>query len=91
VPLHVELVSADQLVWQGEASMVVARTTEGEIGVLTGHSPVLGVLVGGEVRITTVDGEKIIASVGGGFFSVDHDRVTVVSESAALAPGSSAN
>jgi len=91
VPLHVELVSADQLVWEGEASMVVARTTDGEIGVLTGHSPVLGVLVGSEVRITAVDGEKIIASIDGGFLSVEHDRVTVVSESASLASGSSAN
>ena len=91
MPLHVELVSADQLVWEGEASMVVARTTEGEIGVLTGHSPVLGVLVGGEVRITAVDGEKIVAAVDGGFFSVEHDRVTVVSESASLASGSSAS
>lgn len=91
MPLHVELVSADRLVWEGEASMVVARTTDGEIGVLTGHSPVLGVLVGSEVRITAVDGEKIVASVDGGFLSVEHDRVTVVSESASLASGSSAN
>ena len=91
MPLHVELVSADQLVWEGEASMVVARTTDGEIGVLTGHSPVLGVLVGSEVRITAVDGQKIIASIDGGFLSVEHDRVTVVSESASLATGSSAN
>ena len=91
MPLHVELVSADELVWQGEASMVVARTTDGEIGVLTGHSPVLGVLVGSEVRITAVDGQKIVASVDGGFLSVEHDRVTVVSESASLASGSSAN
>ena len=91
MPLHVELVSADQLVWEGEASMVVARTTDGEIGVLTGHSPVLGVLVGSEVRITAVDGEKIVASIDGGFLSVEHDRVTVVSESASLASGSSAN
>jgi F-type H+-transporting ATPase subunit epsilon len=80
VSMHVELVSADRLVWSGEAAMVVARTTEGEIGVLTGHSPVLGVLVGSEVRITTAEGERIAATVDGGFFSVENDRVTIVSE-----------
>jgi F-type H+-transporting ATPase subunit epsilon len=85
VPLHVELVSADHLVWSGDASMVVARTTEGEIGVMTGHSPVLGVLVGGQVRITPLDGQQITAEVDGGFFSVEHDRVTVVAEAASLA------
>ena len=62
MPLHVELVSADRLVWSGDASMVVARTTDGEIGVLTGHSPVLGLLVGGEVRITPVDGPAVTAA-----------------------------
>jgi len=85
VPLHVELVSADHLVWSGDASMVVARTTEGEIGVMTGHSPVLGVLVGGQVRITPLEGQPITAEVDGGFFSVEHDRVTVVAEAASLA------
>jgi F-type H+-transporting ATPase subunit epsilon len=90
VPLHVELVSADRLVWSGDASMVVARTTDGEIGVLTGHAPVLGVLVGSEVRITPVDGPAVTASVDGGFFSVDHDRVTVVAETASLVTGAPA-
>ena len=85
MPLHVELVSADHLVWSGDASMVVARTTEGEIGVMTGHSPVLGVLVGGQVRITPLEGQPITAEVDGGFFSVEHDRVTVVAEAASLA------
>ncbi len=85
MPLHVELVSADHLVWSGDASMVVARTTEGEIGVMTGHSPVLGVLVGGQVRITPLEGRPVTAEVDGGFFSVEHDRVTVVAEAAALA------
>ncbi len=85
MPLHVELVSADQLVWSGDASMVVARTTEGEIGVMTGHSPVLGVLVGGQVRITPLEGQPLTAEVDGGFFSVEHDRVTVVAEAASLA------
>jgi len=90
LPLRVELVSADRKVWSGEASMVVARTTEGDIGVLTGHAPVLAVLVGGDVRISSTTGESVVASLDGGFLSVEHDRVTVVSDSAALRTGSSA-
>jgi F-type H+-transporting ATPase subunit epsilon len=81
VPLQVELVSVEREVWSGEADMVVARTTEGEIGILPGHAPLLGVMVAGEVRITS-EGGDVIATVDGGFLSVDHDRVTVVAETA---------
>ncbi|MBQ1065816.1 F0F1 ATP synthase subunit epsilon, partial [Micromonospora sp. D75] len=42
--LHVELVAVEEKVWTGEAEMVVARTTEGELGVLPGHAPLLGQL-----------------------------------------------
>jgi F-type H+-transporting ATPase subunit epsilon len=90
VPLQVELVSADRKVWSGEASMVVARTVEGEIGLLPGHAPLLAVLAGGDVRITSVSGETVTATAEGGFLSVEHDRVTVVADSAALGSGSPA-
>jgi F-type H+-transporting ATPase subunit epsilon len=60
--------------------MVVARTPDGEMGVLPGHTPVLGVLVGGEVRINATAAESVAAQVDGGFISVDHDRVTLVAE-----------
>ena len=79
--LQVELVAADRRVWDGEASMVIARTLEGELGVLPGHTPLLGVLGQGQVRITT-DSGVIVVDVDGGFMSVDHDRVTLVTESA---------
>ena len=50
--LHVELVSVERLLWSGDATMVIARTTEGELGVLPGHAPLLGELApGGTVRI----------------------------------------
>jgi F-type H+-transporting ATPase subunit epsilon len=88
VPLAVELVSADRLVWSGEASLVVARTTEGEMGVLPGHAPVLAVLAEGEVRISPTSGETVVAALNSGFLSVEHDRVTVVSDTAELASGS---
>lgn len=83
-PLEVELVAADRRVWDGEASMVIARTLEGELGILPGHTPLLGVLGEGQVRITT-DSGVINVDVDGGFMSVDHDRVTLVTETADIA------
>jgi len=76
--LTVTVVSATAEVWSGEATMVVARTTEGEIGILAGHEPTLGVLAAGEVRITTADGQKINAKAEDGFLSVDNNQVTIV-------------
>jgi F-type H+-transporting ATPase subunit epsilon len=88
VPLQVELVSADSRVWSGEASMIVARTVDGEMGVLPGHAPVLSVLAAGQVRVTPVEGGQVVAQVDGGFLSVEHDRVIVASERASLVAGS---
>ena len=85
MPLQVELVSAEARVWSGEAQRVVARTTEGDIGVLPGHAPVLAVLAPGEVRILTAEGETVVATLEDGFLSIEHDRVTLVSDSASLA------
>jgi F-type H+-transporting ATPase subunit epsilon len=79
--LQVELVAADRKVWSGEASMVMARTTDGELGVLPGHTPLLGVLVEGEVRVDPANGQSLSVQVDGGFLSVEHDRVVVVAES----------
>jgi F-type H+-transporting ATPase subunit epsilon len=88
VALQVELVSAEARVWSGEARMVIARTTEGEMGVLTGHAPTLAVLAAGQVQIHAENGESLVAEVEDGFLSIDHDRVTVVSDTAALVSGS---
>lgn len=75
--LDVEVVAADRKVWQGEASMVRARSIAGDLGILPGHIPLLGVLVSGEVRIVT-QGGGATAEIDSGFLSVDHDRVTIV-------------
>lgn len=84
--LQVSIVSADDEVWSGAASMIVARTTEGEIGILPGHEPVLAILAAGEVRVTIVDGSSITASAEDGFLSVEHDTVTIVARNAELVP-----
>ena len=84
--MQVQLVAVERRVWSGAATMVVAHTTEGEIGILPGHEPLLGQLVeGGTVAVTTTDGERIVAAVHGGFLSVTADSVSVLAESADLA------
>jgi len=86
VPLLVDVVAADHLVWSGEAAMVVARTVDGEVGILPGHTPVLSLLAPGDLRVEPLDGDPVVATLTGGFLSVDHDRVTVVSSTAEVAP-----
>lgn len=76
--LQVELVAADRMVWQGEASFVRARSTDGDLGILPGHSPLLGVLVAGEVSFDSHEGGHQSVTIDEGFLSVDHDRVTIV-------------
>lgn len=83
--LHVTVVAADHSVWSGPAKSVVARTTEGEIGLRAGHEPLLAVLADGEVRVFTPEGEKIVVRADGGFLSVDSDEVSVVAHQAQLA------
>lgn len=82
--LRVELVAADQAVWTGEAKMVVAKTVEGEIGLLPGHEPMLAILGAGEVRITLEDGNIIKANAEDGFLSVENNVVAIVARNAAL-------
>ena len=82
--LHVGLVSADAEVWTGEASLVVAKTVEGEIGFMTGHEPVLAILAEGQVRITQTDGTKVLANAQDGFLSMEGDVLTIVAGNAAL-------
>jgi F-type H+-transporting ATPase subunit epsilon len=83
--LQVRLVAADREVWTGEARMVMARTTDGDIGVLPGHTPTLGLLVNGLVRIRQEHGDVVEAAVHGGFLSIADDDVAILAESAELA------
>ncbi len=84
MPIKVSLVSADAEVWSGEASIVIAKTVEGEIGFMQGHEPVLAILAEGQVRITQSDGTKIVANAQDGFLSMESDELTIVAGNAAL-------
>ncbi|EIF00201.1 F0F1 ATP synthase subunit epsilon [Saccharomonospora glauca] len=84
--MSVELVAVERRLWSGTAKFVAAQTTEGEIGILPGHEPVLGQLVeGGIVKVITTDDETVTAAVHGGFLSVTGTAVSVLAESAELA------
>jgi F-type H+-transporting ATPase subunit epsilon len=83
--LQVELVAVERRIWSGEATMVIARTTEGELGVLPGHAPLLGQLAeGGVVRIRPESGDELIVAAHGGFLSVTPERVSILAESAEI-------
>jgi len=80
--LKVAVVSVDQKIWSGEAKSLVAKTTEGEIGILAGHEPMLSLLVDGIVRVESLDGSKLEVNISGGFLAVDNNNVRVLAESA---------
>ncbi len=83
--LRVALVVPDRELWSGQASTVIAKTSEGDIGVLTGHSPVFGVLTEGSVAEIVTDETRVRAAVSGGFLSVADDRVSILAAQAELA------
>jgi F-type H+-transporting ATPase subunit epsilon len=83
--LVVSVVSAERALWSGTAKSVVAKTPDGEIGIMPGHEPVLALLVDSALRIEGTDGTKMLVAVHGGFFSVDSNQVNVIAEIAELA------
>jgi len=89
VTVRVELVAPDGEVWSGRARMVIAKTLDGDIGILTGHPPVLGILAEGSlVRILDAedagDQKEMLAAVSSGFLAVRDDRVSILARQAQL-------
>lgn len=83
--MDVELVAVERRLWSGKAIIVIAQTTEGELGILPRHERLLGELVeGGVVTIRTPDDDTVTAAVHGGFLSVTGERVSILAESAEL-------
>ncbi|HJZ07564.1 MAG TPA: F0F1 ATP synthase subunit epsilon, partial [Trebonia sp.] len=89
--MHVELLMPDRSLWSGEAGLVIAKTLDGDIGVLPGHAPVFGILSPGSlVRIREVPGNEstgdvVRAAVRDGFLSVTNDRVSILTSVGLLA------
>src|SRR5919197_1251171 len=82
--LEVALVAAERTVWQGQAKIVIARTTDGEGGILPGDAAPLRLLLAAGVHVRTVVDEYFVAAAPDGFISVANDRVSILAENAEM-------
>lgn len=80
--IHVDIVSAEGEIFSGEATMVFAPASEGDIGVAPRHAPLLSLLKPGEVRVQTPEGTEQHFFVGGGAIEVQPSKVTVLADTA---------
>ncbi|HJQ22125.1 MAG TPA: hypothetical protein VJ867_17440 [Gemmatimonadaceae bacterium] len=78
--LKVFVISPEASLFEGEASAVVAPAFDGDVGILTGHAPMMALLGKGQLRVTASGGEKRF-DVDGGFLQVLENNVRVVTES----------
>ena len=78
--MQVQLVAPDRMVWSGEAEFVLARTVDGELGILPRHAPLLGVLVEAPVTIRRGGGDDLVVNISGGFLSVSAKGVDILAE-----------
>ncbi len=83
---HVDIVTPEAVVWSGEAELVTARTTEGDIGVLADHQPTMAALSTGAVKVVHADGVTT-AGIHGGFLQIYRNQVTLLTDRAEIAEG----
>jgi F-type H+-transporting ATPase subunit epsilon len=83
--IHVDIVSAEGEIFAGDATMVFAPASGGEIGIAPRHAPLLTTMKAGEVRVQVVGGEELLFWVGGGALEVQPHKVTVLADTAARA------
>jgi F-type H+-transporting ATPase subunit epsilon len=76
--MNVAVVSPERVLFEGEATQVITRTTEGDIAFLAGHAPFLGALAAGETRVYLSDGRIERFEIAGGFVEVSHDTVSIL-------------
>lgn len=76
-----EIVTPDQIFYNGSAEMIIVRTTEGDRGILKNHRPLVAGLSTGTLRIKK-DGNYKEAKISGGFMNVDKEKIVIVTESA---------
>jgi F-type H+-transporting ATPase subunit epsilon len=81
MPIRCEIVSQDRLVFEGEADIVVLPGSDGEMGILPHHSPLLTTLKFGVVKVRSKDREQIFA-IAGGVAEVQPDIVTILADAA---------
>jgi F-type H+-transporting ATPase subunit epsilon len=76
--MNVAVVSPEQVLFDGEATQVITRTTEGDVAFLSGHAPFLGTLAAGETRVYRADGTIERFEIEGGFVEVSNDTVSIL-------------
>jgi F-type H+-transporting ATPase subunit epsilon len=81
MPLTLEIVTPESRVYSDTVDTVVVPTTEGEIGILPGHIPVVAQLGAGELRATKAGSTELLV-VGGGFVQVTGEKVSILADSA---------
>jgi len=87
---QVDVVSPEATVWSGMATIVVARTPDGELGIMADHEPLMGALSTGAVEIESESGERTTIGVHGGFIQVLNNQVTLITDRARIAEGQAA-
>ncbi|AOZ72509.1 hypothetical protein BK816_03690 [Boudabousia tangfeifanii] len=78
--MHASVVSRTETLFDGECSAVVVPASSGQLGILPGHEPLIGVLGKGTLKITTGT-DELMFEIGDGIFSVDDDLVTIACQS----------
>lgn len=81
--IRLDIVTPEKLVYSEDVTMVIARTTAGDIGILPGHAALVAALVIWPLRIIT-DSEEMQISVAGGFIEVQPEKITILANSAEL-------
>ncbi|OCS85263.1 F0F1 ATP synthase subunit epsilon [Caryophanon latum] len=81
----VNIVTPDGPVYDGEVTMVIAKTVAGDIGVLAGHVPMVAPLAISAVKLNKADGKSDVVTVSGGFVEVRPDKISILATAAELA------
>ncbi len=83
---RLDIVSPEQVVWSGEADFILAKTIEGDIGILTDHEPFMGAVATGAVKVRS-NSDEFVFGVHGGFLQVLRNQVTLLTDRAEVAEG----
>lgn len=81
MPLRLEIVTGERLVFSDEVDMVIAPGVEGQLGILPKHAPLITALSIGELRVKKGQ-EELSFAIGGGFMEVYKDKVIVLADTA---------
>ena len=85
---HLDVVSPEAVVWSGEVTTLITRTTDGEMGVLADHEPTMAALATGSSLIRAADGSTVTLAIHGGFLQILRNEVTLLTDRAEVTEGS---